>query len=141
MSPEERICKYCGEQFTARRKDMVFCTTNCGTKYAKSIKLEQRVEKKICKYCEREFLTSDKTKEFCTRECLYSWQSANYPRTKFVVQAKVSGVLIEVSPKRKTKKEAIDYYNTSLLASKYGEYNPQDFIVVRVADKYNSVLD
>lgn len=132
MSPEERICKNCGEAFIATRKDRVFCTNKCAVSFSAVRVLESRVTTKTCPHCEKEFTTTNPVKIYCTRTCLYASQAIENKETRFVLHTIVRGVWIEVSPKYVTKLRCIEHYNNSMLADIYGQYDEYSFKVVRV---------
>lgn len=68
----DRECPICGDQFTTSKKDMTYCSPECGSKSQRNrITLE-------CEWCETEFETTpsqSEGKRFCSLDCKTDWFS------------------------------------------------------------------
>ncbi len=73
------VCKNCGNEFSGKRSDAVFCSEKCQKQEAskrrrivRAIKRQEFLKPRPCKECGKEFvpaLRSLKTQVFCSEEC------------------------------------------------------------------------
>lgn len=64
VKKHRRQCKKCGKKFVAKRKDQIFCSSDCRNSYH-YVYIEKT---KVCPWCKKEFSTSNKRK-YCSHSC------------------------------------------------------------------------
>lgn len=95
MRADSRDCKFCGETFTAHKRNKIFCAPVCGGRYKSSHRIRDRKGEYWhsaptfqCQGCGSDFKPkrTDRTK-FCSRECAFETRAkakkpAAIPRSK-----------------------------------------------------------
>lgn len=67
----------CGKEFSASRKDKIFCSSRC---YDAARRPPKPVEKKECCWCGEDFSAKRKDKIYCSKKCIwFAWYSWAYP--------------------------------------------------------------
>jgi hypothetical protein len=72
----QKKCQWCGEEFTAKRKEQMFCSIACGHSHTMRYSWTRRSikEKKRCanEDCEKLFTPKRKEQKFCSLSCSVS---------------------------------------------------------------------
>lgn len=63
-----KICKYCGKEFTTSYKNVKYCCSECRN-IVNSIGKSCKIYYHICENCGKEFITPQKICNFCSEKC------------------------------------------------------------------------
>jgi hypothetical protein len=66
---EERTCKLCGDPFSPKRSNQVFCHTDCQSVFFNAERIKTVKETKNCVKCGKPFIAYGSHDTYCTTEC------------------------------------------------------------------------